>query len=265
LIKKENNRLVLFAGGPAAFASTASGAMSASQLVSKFRVQLSLLIEGGNSTVHLAVPDYVPNAATPATVAAGYAHLNADLKQLFSGQAVTTPHGRRCKLSAGGVVVLTGTCQTTSDQRIDSAIKTAANGVFKVFVEPFLQLNIDDYTVVDGNTVRLLRMLVSMGTSQVVRVLKEWIANAKSSEALETDWRRSADVIFNSSMPFELPILKSYVEPLLLSVPQDTTNECYSLSRQLLHLFQFFSPMPLTIVPHYSLLRDFLPRSKFQS
>lgn len=259
MVTKSNSRLVLFVGGPAAFAAHASpGAMLRSQLVSKFCVQLSLLILGGNSTVHLPVPEYVPDAADAHAAKSGYARLNADLQQLFGGQAVTTPSGRRCKLSAGGVVVLTGTCQTTSETRINAAITTAANGVFKVFVEPFLQLNIDDYTVVDGNTVRLLRMLVSQGTSQVGRVLSEWIANADSSEALETDWRRTADVSFNSSMPFELPVLKSYLEPLLLAVPADPKNECYPLSRHLLRLFQFFSPMPLTIVPHYSLLRDFV-------
>ena len=39
----------------------------------------------------------------------------------------------------------------------------AAKGVFKVFVEPFLQLNIDDYTVVDGSIVRYIRVCLFVG------------------------------------------------------------------------------------------------------
>ena len=74
--------------------------------------------------------------------------------------------------------------------------------------------------------------------------------------------QQHADVLFNSSLLYELPVLRRYVEPLLYKVP-DTVPEFGEAHRLLkfLNNFQTISPEE---IPPTSLLREFIGGSSFR-
>ena len=62
-------------------------------------------------------------------------------------------------------------------------------------------------------------------------------------------------------MVYELPVLKTYAEPALFSVPEDTQE--YLEAKRLLKLLDYVLPLPKDYVPSNSLLSEFIGGSVF--
>jgi uridine kinase len=67
------------------------------------------------------------------------------------------------------------------------------------------------------------------------------------------------DAMFNSSLVYELSVLRQAAEPLLLQVRPDTPE--YLEANRLLSFLQWFRPAPVDSVPENSILREFVGRS----
>ena len=67
--------------------------------------------------------------------------------------------------------------------------------------------------------------------------------------------------MFNSSLPYELPVLKKYAEPLLKEVPYDSPG--YHTAIKLLDILDCIKPIDQNLVPITSLLREFIGGSIF--
>ncbi len=67
--------------------------------------------------------------------------------------------------------------------------------------------------------------------------------------------------MFNSSLFYEIAVLKSFVEPLLHEVP-DTMPE-YGEARRLLKYLDQFTPLDGSEIPPTSILREFIGGSSF--
>ncbi len=74
-------------------------------------------------------------------------------------------------------------------------------------------------------------------------------------------YQENADATFNSSLLFELGVMKSYAEPLLRQVPHDVPE--YSEASRLLQFLDCFDAVPADQIPSTSLLREFLGGSLF--
>ena len=68
--------------------------------------------------------------------------------------------------------------------------------------------------------------------------------------------------MFNSSIVYELSVLKNYAMPLLEEIPQ--TSREYSEARRLITLLMYFETMSPDNVPNNSLLREFIGGSIFE-
>ena len=81
----------------------------------------------------------------------------------------------------------------------------------------------------------------------------------------EEEWifpyQENADVMFNSSLLYELAAFKSQAEPMLRAVPQ-TCRE-YSVARRLLRFLDYIVPLRENILPLTSVMREFLGGSTF--
>jgi uridine kinase len=67
--------------------------------------------------------------------------------------------------------------------------------------------------------------------------------------------------VFNSSTVYETNLLKSYAEPLLKAIPED--SPVYTESRRLLNLLRYFIPITSSeAVPEYSIIREFIGQEK---
>jgi uridine kinase len=61
--------------------------------------------------------------------------------------------------------------------------------------------------------------------------------------------------MFNSALVYELAVLKSFAEPLLLQVKPDSLERVEA--KRLLTFLQWFRPAKLDFVPENSILREF--------
>ena len=71
-----------------------------------------------------------------------------------------------------------------------------------------------------------------------------------------------ADVVFNSSLMYEIALLKPYVEPLLFEIPRE--DETYLEARRLLKFLSYFLTIPADAVPAVSLIREFIGGGCYQ-
>ncbi len=139
------------------------------------------------------------------------------------------------------------------------------NLIFRLYVSPLLPLNLDDHNRIPTSYLRLLRRIVrdfeGRGSS-VQRTISMW----ESVQAGEKRWifpfQEHADVIFNSSTLYELPVLKKHIFPLLLAVePEDP---CYDEVRAIVKILNYVQKADVDDeIPPTSLVREFIGGNSF--
>ena len=86
-------------------------------------------------------------------------------------------------------------------------------------------MNIDEHNRIPSTDGRLIRRLVrdarTRGTS-AQKTLAMWSSVRRGEEENIFPYQEEADVMFNSSLLYELAVLKQYVEPLLFGVEKDS-------------------------------------------
>lgn len=110
-----------------------------------------------------------------------------------------------------------------------------------------------------GTWMRLTRRAVRdynfRGTG-VDETLEMW-ANVRRGEKLYiSPFKNRADIIFDSSLPYEVSVMANYAVPLLEGVPED--NERHDELLQLIDAFQWFEPIEPSLVAKDSLIREFI-------
>ena len=122
---------------------------------------------------------------------------------------------------------------------------------FKIYISALTQLNIDEHNRIPSTDGRLIRRLVrdarTRGAS-ASRTIAMWPSVRRGEEENIFPYQEQADVMFNSSLLYELAVLKQYVEPLLFDVDKD--SEEYLEAKRLLKFFDYFVGI--------SLLREFI-------
>ena len=68
--------------------------------------------------------------------------------------------------------------------------------------------------------------------------------------------------MFNSSLIYELSVLKDYAMPLLAEIKPDIPE--YSEAKRLYAMLSYFKSIPTKTIPSNSLLREFVGRSIFE-
>lgn len=170
--------------------------------------------------------------------------------------------GKKLKLSDNSVIIVEGIHGLNPTLLPDDL---DPRWVFKMFVTPLLPLNLDDHNRIASSYLRLLRRIVrdyeTRGAS-VAKTLSMW----DSVRAGEMKWifpfQENADVIFNSSTLYELPVLKKHIFPLLLSVqPED---EYYDEARAIVKVLNFVYTADVDDeIPPTSLVREFIGGNSF--
>ena len=110
-----------------------------------------------------------------------------------------------------------------------------------------------------GTWMRLTRRAVRdynfRGTG-VAETLEMW-ANVRRGEKLYiSPYKNRADIIFDSSLPYEVSVMRNYAVPLLQAVPEDNVRHDELL--ELIGAFQYFEPIDPELVSRDSLLREFI-------
>ena len=110
-----------------------------------------------------------------------------------------------------------------------------------------------------GTWMRLTRRAVRdynfRGTG-VAETLEMW-ANVRRGEKLYiSPFKGKADVVFDSSLPYEVSVMRNYALPILRSVPEENVRHDELI--ELTQAFQYFLPIDPAAVPRDSLLREFI-------
>lgn len=110
-----------------------------------------------------------------------------------------------------------------------------------------------------GTWMRLTRRAVRdynfRGTG-VAETMDMW-ANVRRGEKLYiSPYKHRANYIFDSSLPYEVSVMKNYAMPLLEAVPQENVRRQELLD--LIEGFQGFHPIDPALVPPASLIREFI-------
>ena len=197
---------------------------------------------------------------------------NEHLERLFAGESVEIPRydfisGRRqwheepLRLDDRSVLVVEGIhgLNPRLTEKIPDEYK------FRIYVSVFTTVMMDDMNRISTTDNRLIRRIVRDNAtrgSDAVSTLRRWGSVRTGEEKYIFPYQENADVMFNSSLLYELPVLRRYVEPLLYKVP-DTVPEFGEAHRLLkfLNNFQTISPEE---IPPTSLLREFICGSSFR-
>lgn len=198
--------------------------------------------------------------------------LNRQLLQLLNGEEVelptfdfTTGHknyfGNKLKLKKDQVIIMEGI--HCLNDRLTPLIPN--ENKFKIYISDLTVLNIDYYNRISTTDTRLIRRIVrdyKFRNYSALHTLNMWYSVNRGESKYIFPYQEEADVMFNSSIIYEIAVLKKYAAPLLEEIPD--TEPIYSEARRLLALFQYFDDMDDTLIPNNSLLREFIGGSIFE-
>ena len=198
--------------------------------------------------------------------------LNSQLVDLLDGKEVSLPtfdfttgqkhyKGNTLKLEDDQILIIEGI--HCLNDKLTSQV--SRENKFKVYISDLTVLNIDYYNRISTTDTRLIRRIVrdhNFRSYSAEHTLKMWDSVNRGEQKNIFPYQEEADCMFNSSIVYELSVLKPYAEELLKEIPH-TCRE-YSEARRLLAMLRYFKPMDSSLVPNNSLLREFIGGSIFE-
>lgn len=208
-----------------------------------------------------------------------YEHLHAldlekfadDLHRLLAGEEINLPTysfelGRRIekerplRLDKNDVLLIEGIHGLNPE--LTASLPPEA--IYKIYVSALTTLRIDDHNWISTSDNRLLRRIVrdyKYRHTSALETIRRWPSVRRGEEKWIFPFSENADATFNSSLIFEIGVMKDYAEPLLRNVPHSERE--YAEAYRLLRFLNYFEPVPADQVPTTSLLREFLGGSSF--
>ena len=132
---------------------------------------------------------------------------------------------------------------------------------YKIYISCLTVLNIDNHNRISTTDTRLIRRIVrdnQFRGYKALHTLQMWDSVVRGEEKNIFPYQEEADSMFNSSLIYELGVLKDYAIPLLEEI--DNSNEEYSEAKRLIRMLGYFESIPSADVPKSSLLREFIGR-----
>ncbi len=130
---------------------------------------------------------------------------------------------------------------------------------FKIYISALTQLNVDEHDRIPTTDGRLLRRIVRDARtrgSSAQRTIQMWQSVRRGEEKFIFPYQEEADVMFNSTLIYELAVLKIYVEPLLFGIDRNCPE--FLEAKRLLKFLDYFVGIGSENVPTNSLLREFI-------
>lgn len=196
---------------------------------------------------------------------------NADLRALLAGDEINLPTysfelGRRVhkekplRLDKNDVLIVEGIHGLNPE--LTAAVPQ--EHVFKMYVSALTTLRIDNHNWIPTSDNRLLRRIVRDNKYRHTPpedTIRRWPSVRRGEEKWIFPFQENADATFNSSLLFEIGVMKPYAEPLLETVPHNMPE--YTTAYRLLRFLKYFRTIREADVPSTSLLREFLGGSSF--
>lgn len=196
---------------------------------------------------------------------------NRQLSSLLMGEEVELPvfnfikasresQGKSFKMDSDTILVIEGIHGLNEEltNSIDRENK------YKIYISALTQLNIDNHNRIPTTDVRVLRRIVrdnmSRGRSAEATILS-WPKVREGEEKNIFPFQEEADIMFNSTLAYEMSILKKYAEPLLKAI--GVNSEAYIEAKRLLTFLAYFVAAEEHMIPNNSIIREFIGGSCF--
>ena len=197
---------------------------------------------------------------------------NRNLKDLLDGKEVTLPvynfitgkselSDESIKLGEKEILIVEGLHALNEEltYSIDKKNK------YKIYLCPLTVLSLDNHNRIRTTDNRLLRRIVRDNRTRgysASDTLSSWGKVREGEEKYVFPFQDEADVIFNTSLIYELGVLKTYAEPLLYSVEE--SDPMYKEAVRLLNLLKNILPISNDYIPVDSIVREFIGGGYFK-
>lgn len=163
--------------------------------------------------------------------------------------------GKKLKISNDQVLVIEGIHGL--NEKLTELIPRSSK--FKIYVSALTSISIDDHNRVPTTDTRKIRRIVRdhqfRGIS-AISTIKRWPSVRLGEEKNIFPFQEEADAMFNSSLPYELGVLRTLIEPLLSQISQD--NNEYAEAKRLNEFLSYFLPIEQNEIPANSIVREFI-------
>ncbi|AIY80850.1 nucleoside kinase [Clostridium botulinum] len=197
--------------------------------------------------------------------------INKSLTALMNGEVVDIPtynfftgkrewNGNKIKLHENGVLILEGIHGL--NPILTSGVDQ--NKIFKVYISALTQLNLDNHNRISTTDVRKVRRIVRDSLSRghdAEATLKMWPSIKKGEKNNIFVYQDQADAMFNSTLVYELGLLKPHALKELNKVKEE--SPVYAEAARLKSILNFFKEVDSSYIPMNSILREFIGGSCF--
>lgn len=198
---------------------------------------------------------------------------NDHLQRLLKGERVKLPkynfrtgyreyRGKDMQMTDNSVLIVEGIHGL--NEKLTASIPTANK--MKLYVSALTPMSFDEYNRIHTTDVRLLRRMVrdsQFRSRDAETTLMQWQDVREGEEKYIFPFQGSADIIFNTTLIYELSVLKKYAQPLLEAVPV-SSGKAYLTARRLLDMLAYVKPIEDNAIPNNSILREFIGGSIFK-
>ena len=191
---------------------------------------------------------------------------NSTLQNLLKGEEVKLPtfnfvigkkefNDKAVKINDNSIILIEG-LHALNDELlpgIDNKYK------YKIYLSPFIPLNIDRHNYISTTDLRLIRRIVRDNRTRgysVNKTIDVWQNVRNGEEKYIFPYIHQADKVINTALAYEIGVLKVYAEPLLRSIRVDSNY--YEEARRLINFLKIFYTIPSEYVTEDSILREFI-------
>jgi uridine kinase len=259
-----------------------SGPSSSGKTTSAKRIGIQLRVLGLHPVL-ISLDDYFVNREdTPrdengdydyeALEAIDLPQLNDHLRRLIAGESVEIPrydfitgtrqwHEKPLQLNDRSILIMEGIHGL--NPRLTPAL--SADMTFKVYLSCFTSVAMDNTTRIHTTDNRLLRRITRdyhTRGNNAYDTIARWQSVRRGEERHIFPYQENADVMVNTSLFYEIGVLRPLIEPILREIP-DTVPE-YGEAHRLLAFLDNFTPIAADEIPPTSIMREFIGGSSFK-
>lgn len=197
--------------------------------------------------------------------------LNEHLLNLINGKEIDMPtfdfkighkiyKGNKMKLEDDEVLVMEG-IHCLNDALTPEIPKEQK---FKIYISALTVLNIDYYNRISTTDTRIIRRTVRDSKFRgydAQKTLSTWYSITEGEEKNIFPFQEEADVMFNTSLVYEINALKKYAMPLFEKI--DKTSKEYAEAKRLCEFLKYFEQIDVEDIPKNSLLQEFIGNGIF--
>ncbi len=197
---------------------------------------------------------------------------NKHLLALLNGEEIEMPefdfhegkkkyNGNKVKMQKDDVLVIEG-IHCLNDKLTE---KISQDQKYKIYISALTVLNMDAFNRISTTDTRLVRRMVRDNQFRgysAKDTIATWDNVNKGEEKNIFPFQEQADSIFNTSLIYELGVLKNEAVPLLEQITNDEPE--YAEAQRLLEILRYFEPISKDLVPSNSLIKEFLGGGDFK-